>query len=88
MTVPIRRSIAAQLLRVVFALYLLVVLAVTAVQITGWYVSTKDAVRQELHSMEAVFTPSLEQALWEMNEEQVRGMVKVMVKNVKKELDD
>lgn len=77
----VKSSIAGQLLRVVFGLYLLVVLLVTALHVSASYANTKEAVRLELEATEATFAPSLEQALWEVNPDQLRSLVAGMARS-------
>lgn len=71
--VPIKDSIATRLLRVVFSFYIILVVTVTAAQITAEYVHTRNLVLEELEILKQVFQPSLEQALWELNNNQLQS---------------
>jgi len=73
--VPIKDSIATQLLKVVFAFYLILVVTVTSIHMVAEYVHTKTRVLQELKSIEATFKPGLDQTLWEMNLTQMRSIM-------------
>jgi PAS domain S-box-containing protein len=73
--VPIRDSIATQLLRVVFALYLILVVTATATQFAIQYTYEKRQVVQELRTLEVTLKPGLGQALWEMNTSQMRSIM-------------
>ena len=73
--VPIRDSIAMQLLRVVFVLYLILVITVTATKVTIQYAYEKSEVVHELRTLEATLKPGLGQALWEMNTSQMHSIM-------------
>jgi len=78
--VPIKHSIATRLLRVVFSFYIILVLTVTGAQITAEYVHTKNLVLEELEILKQVFQPSLEQALWELNNNQLQSTLNGIIK--------
>lgn len=71
--VPLKDSIATRLLRVVFSFYLILSVSVTAAHIAAEYRHTRNLVLQELKILEQTFQPSLEQALWEMNNNQLQS---------------
>ncbi len=73
--VPIKDSIAAHLLKVVFALYLVIVVTVTLLHLLSVYVHTKTSVLHELEIIGSTFKPGLEQALWEMNLTQMHSIM-------------
>ena len=72
--VPIRDSIATQLLKIVFALYLVLLVTATLFQLMAQFMHTKAEVLQELTMLEATLKPGLDQALWEMNEPQIHSI--------------
>ncbi len=72
--IPLKDSIATQLLKNVFALYLVLVVTVTLLHLLSVYVHTKASVLEELEIIGATFTPGLEQALWEMNLTQMHSI--------------
>ena len=72
--VPIKDSIATQLLKTVFALYLVLVVTVTLLHLLSVYVHTKASVLQELEVIGTTFEPGLEQALWEINLTQMHSI--------------
>ena len=78
--VPLKDSIAARLLRVVFSYYLVLVVIVTGVQIIAEYFHAKNLVLQELETLKQAFQPSLEQALWEMNNTQLQSSLTGIMK--------
>ena len=78
--VPIRDSIATRLLRVVFSFYLILVMIVTSAQIAAEYVHSKNLVLEELEILKQVFQPSLEQALWEINDNQLQSTLNGIIK--------
>jgi signal transduction histidine kinase/CheY-like chemotaxis protein len=78
--VPIKDSIATRLLRVVFSFYLILVVTVTGAHIAAEYVHAKDLVLQELEILKQAFQPSLEQALWEMNNNQLQSTLTGIMK--------
>ncbi|WP_162255202.1 ATP-binding protein [Rhizobacter sp. Root1221] len=78
--VPIKDSIATRLLRVVFSFYIVLVVTVTGAQITAEYVHTRNLVLEELEILKQVFQPSLEQALWELNNNQLQSTLNGIIK--------
>jgi len=78
--VPIKDSIATRLLRVVFSFYIILVIAVTSAQITAEYVHARNLVLEELEILTRVFQPSLEQALWEINKNQLQSTLNGIMK--------
>ncbi|TXT40188.1 MAG: integral membrane sensor hybrid histidine kinase [Comamonadaceae bacterium] len=78
--VPIKDSIATRLLTVVFSFYLVLVATVTGAHITAEYFHTKNLVLQELETLTQVFHPTLEQALWEMNNNQLQSTLTGIMK--------
>ncbi len=66
-------TIAARLLKVVFSFYLILALTVTIAHIVAEYAHTRSLVIQELEILTQTFRPTLEQALWEMNNNQLQS---------------
>lgn len=66
------RSVSAQLMRIVFALYCVVAVIVTSVHIIEEYSHTKQAIREELKSCETIFGDVLGKALWDLDREHIR----------------
>ena len=78
--VPIKDSIATRLLRVVFSFYIILVVTVTGAQIAAEYVHTKNLVLDELEILKQVFQPTLGQALWEINNNQLQSTLNGIIK--------
>ncbi len=70
---PLKDTIAARLLKVVFSFYLILAVTVTVAHIAAEYVHTRSLVLQELEILAQTFRPTLEQALWEMNNNQLQS---------------
>jgi two-component system sensor histidine kinase/response regulator len=68
-----RNSISGQLLYRVLAIYFVVALAVTVIHVALEYRHTKNSVMEELGVIEKTFGPVLTNALWEVNDNQVRS---------------
>ena len=69
------RKLLARVLSVYFALTLIVTLG----QIFTEYLSTKSHVESELKTLKNTFSSSLTQALWEINDDQVRAIAEGLV---------
>ena len=80
-TVPIRDSIATRLLVMVFSIYVLITVALTAVHMYAEYLNTRDSVVRRLTSMERTFSPGLATAIYNVDQEQVRSMLLGMVQD-------
>ncbi len=78
--VPLKDSIATRLMRAVFSFYLILVVIVTCTQITAEYIHTKNLVLDELETLKQAFQPSLERALWEMNNAQLQSSLTGIMK--------
>ena len=78
--VSLKDSIATKLLKVVFSFYLLLSVTITVAHIAAEYEHTRNLVFQELEILEQTFQPSLEQALWEMNNNQLQSTLTGIVK--------
>lgn len=78
--VPIKDSIATQLLKKVFIFYLGLVLTVTSIHMITEYIHTKNRTQQGLKTIEDTFKSGLELSMWEMNRGQVHSIMKGIVK--------
>jgi len=69
MIVPlrIRDSIATTLLKVIFSLYLVVTIIITAVQMTSEFRHTSDLILKEIEELANSFGPGIATALWTYN---------------------
>ncbi len=77
--VPIKDSIATRLLKVVFSFYLILATIVTLSHMIAEYIHTKNLVTEELLILEKTFQPTLQQALWEMNKDQLHSTIKGII---------
>jgi len=81
MAIPLRHSIAGQLLRYVFGLYFLIALAVTGVQLILEYRDIKEDVRKELEKSEQIFGPGITESLWTFNGVLLQSIMRGMNEN-------
>ena len=72
---PLRESIAARLLRIIFGAYLIVALLVTAVQLALEYRNTEARVVAELEAMQNTFGHAISDAMWNYNTEVLGGIM-------------
>ncbi|WP_143869682.1 ATP-binding protein [Catenovulum sediminis] len=63
-------SISRKLLTKVLAIYILLTLIVTAVQVVSEYYTTKSHIEDELKTLQKTFSGSLTRAIWELNVQQ------------------
>ncbi|MBF0280814.1 MAG: response regulator [SAR324 cluster bacterium] len=77
--VHIKDSIATQLLKVVFSVYIIITLTVTFAHLGTEFFNTKKKIVFELKVIGDTFGPSLAQALWDINLEQLQPMFLGMV---------
>ncbi len=77
--VPMKRSISAKLLTVVFAIYLGVAVVVTLIHMWAEYVETRKRVIQELSVLQKAFERGVATSLWYLDisllESEMRGML-------------
>ncbi|WP_027186587.1 hybrid sensor histidine kinase/response regulator [Desulfovibrio inopinatus] len=73
--VPIRHSLAIQLLTVVLTAYVILVVGMTSAQVAAQYIHVKNEILHELEILETTLKPGLRQALWEMNTPQIRSIM-------------
>jgi PAS domain S-box-containing protein len=71
--VSFKNSIANQLLKVVFSVYLILTFTVTIIHMVTEYTHTRQKVIEELRTIESTFKPTLSRALWDMNFNQIRS---------------
>ena len=78
-TVGIRHSIATKLLRVVFALYIIIAAAVTMSHMVMEYRYQKSNISGDLEGIQRTFEHALAVDMWNMGEESLRSTVKGML---------
>jgi signal transduction histidine kinase len=69
------RSIAARLLRIIFACYFVVTVVVTAFQLAAEYKHTRTRVEREIEAMQHTFGPGIADAMWRFNDDIMRGIL-------------
>lgn len=72
-------SIAKQLIKVVFAIYCIIAVAVTGAHIMAEYSHTQEAVLEELQSNETIFGSVLAVAVWNLDRDQVNTLLEAML---------
>jgi PAS domain S-box-containing protein len=72
---PLRESIAARLLRIIFGAYLVVALLVTGVQLALEYRNTEARVVAELEAMQNTFGRAISDAMWNYNTDVLGGIM-------------
>jgi len=77
--VSVKNSIAIQLLKAVFMLYLTVAVTVTCLHMVAEYYNTKGAIYHELQILHKMTEPSLANALWDVDMEQLHSTLKGIV---------
>ncbi len=70
--VPIKNSIATQLMRTVFSFYLLLTIGVTAAHMFSEFEQAELEVENDLKVLAANWGPSLARALWDFNVDQLK----------------
>lgn len=78
-TVKTRRSIATRLLRVVFALYIIIAAVVTVSHMVMEYRYQKNNIGRDLEGIQRTFEQELAGDIWHMREESLRSTVKGML---------
>jgi PAS domain S-box-containing protein len=74
-TRPLFDSIAARLLRIIFACYFVVTVIVTCIQLAAEYRHTEQRLLQEIQAMQQTFGPGITDAMWRFNEDVLRGIL-------------
>jgi signal transduction histidine kinase len=69
-----KKSLSAQLFKLIFGLYCLIAISVTVVQIIEEYRYTQQAIAEELKIYEKIFGPVLAKALWNLDREQMKDI--------------
>ena len=72
-------SIAKQLIKVVFAIYCVIAIAVTGVHIMAEYRHTQEAVLEELQSNETIFGSVLAASVWNLDRDQLDTLLEAML---------
>ncbi len=75
----IKKSIGRTLLIIVFSVYLIIALIITAFHLVLEYNTTKDNIQNNLKHIYTIVDKSIAQALWEMNDEQLDFLVDGMM---------
>jgi len=78
--VSIKNSIATQLLKIVFTIYIILTVIVTTIHMTEDYIDTKNNIIQELHLAQEIFSFGLAQAIWDTNIKQIQSIFKGLSK--------
>jgi len=73
-------SLAVQLLRVIFGLYLMVAIFVTVVQLTLEYYHEKDNITQELRELSTIFGPGISNSFWTLDHSNLQSIILGMEK--------
>jgi hypothetical protein len=73
--VSIRNSIAIRLLTLVFAVYVVITIALTAVHMAAEYYNTRETVRKDLKAMAQTFNQGLATAIYNVDDVQINSMV-------------
>jgi diguanylate cyclase (GGDEF)-like protein len=71
-------SLAARLLRSVFAWYFLVTIIVTCGQLTADYLQAERRLVDDIAAMERTFTPGITDAMWNLSDDVLRGILSGM----------
>jgi len=69
-----KKSLSAQLFKLIFGLYCLISISVTTIQIIEEYRYTQQAIEEELIIYEKIFGPVLAKALWNLDREQMNDI--------------
>lgn len=77
----VSHSIATQLFRVLFGLYLIVMVIVTAIQLSLEYSRAKDMVTKEIQRVPVIFGPEISTALWTFNDKLLQSILIGMREN-------
>lgn len=72
-------SIAAQLLRVIFACYFVVTVIVTCVQLTLEYQDTQERLLRDMQALQQTFNPSINDAVWGVNDTGLQSILSGMM---------
>jgi len=72
---PLIDSIAARLLRIIFACYFLVTVVVTVIQLAAEYRHTEQRLLHEIQAMQQTFGPGITDAMWRFNDDVLRGIL-------------
>ncbi len=73
--VPNKKSVATQLMLIVFSLYCLVAITVTVIHVVEEYRHTQQTIVNELKSYEDIFGPLLGRGLWDLDRDQIAVVV-------------
>ncbi|WP_051445201.1 ATP-binding protein [Desulfocurvus vexinensis] len=79
--VPIRDSIATRLLTMVFAVYVVITIALTAVHMAAEYYNTRDTVLKDLKAMTQIFNQGLATAIYNVDDVQINSIVQGLMES-------
>jgi len=74
----LRKSIAGQLLKIIFGLYFVLAVTVTGIQLTVEYFHVKDSVLKEMRKLPVTFGPGISTALWTYNDALLQSILEGM----------
>lgn len=74
-TLNVKHSLSTQLFRLIFGLYCLIAISVTAIQMIEEFRYTQKDIAEELKTYELIFGPLLAKALWNLDREQVNDVL-------------
>ena len=77
------KTLAGRLLKAMFPWYLLLALSLTAVQLAIQYFSVSSAVATDLASLTRMLAPSVTNAVWELDGEQMKSITHGLRQNEK-----
>lgn len=72
-------SLAHQLFQYIFGLYCVIAILVTGIHIFEEYKFTKNSITKELETYQSIFSPILEQALWDLDREQIEVATEAII---------
>lgn len=71
----LKNSIATRLLKIIFGLYLIVTIIITALQMVTEYELTQNTVHDEIKTLPQTYGPSLGEALWTFNKSSLHNLL-------------
>ncbi len=73
--IKLRNSVATSLIKHVFAIYFIVTILVTCIQLTVEYFHIKEDIINDIEKMEITFKHGLSEALWNYNDIQLQAII-------------
>ena len=68
-----KRSLAAQLLRAILSIYFIIAVSLTLIQLAFEYRNEQNRLADEVHHIAATFKPIFAQAIWNLDDDQIRS---------------